>query len=698
MMMKKNNRITVIICFFLALLFAMVTMVSCNTPPDPKYFKDGVQYGEVEGLFRERWWNFYERGVSFSDGGFWEEAASDFKQAIRQRDTDQYRARTYGMHFTDYFPYRDLGVAYYHLGEYDKAMEALEKSFEMVETSKTKFYLNEVRKSRLKAANVDGQAPAVTVAGIEPGTATNSFSLSLDGIAKSETYTRDVVINEEPLFIELAEKELSFGTQVTLKNGLNEITIRSTDLLGNLTEEKIEVFGDFQGPAVNINNYTDNQEVSESRVVLRGALADASGITSLQINDQVLAYNKEREVDFTFTLDLIEGENKILFAATDAVGNTTTGALNLVYVPALAEKRENDRHPNTDPMRLAMHGSGLLDTGQHLLFTGAVPQQMGQHFRLDLKDLTDTQTVYYENIYIDGSVTGIHDIQSVSMNGIPQFILPGRTIYFSQILQLDEGENTITLEVADAEGNVASKSVTVVREVPTVRQIGSRMSVAVMPFDIQGDAVSASGVVYDNLVSAFFDQQRFNIVTRGDELEAVLRELKLSQTDLVDRNKAVQVGRLVAAEGILMGTIRETQNSIEIYARLVNTETSAVFDAKDVYAQDKSLPQIRYITNGLALKFKHSFPLLEGMVIKSDGRSIYADFGSVQNIRKDMKFIVFREGEKIVHPITGKVLGSDLEELGVATVVNVFDDMSVGRLLADFDTAKIAVQDLIITK
>ena len=59
-------------------------LLSCNTPPDPKYLKDGVQYGVVKGLFRERWWNFYERGLSFSAGGFWNEAVADFAEALRQ--------------------------------------------------------------------------------------------------------------------------------------------------------------------------------------------------------------------------------------------------------------------------------------------------------------------------------------------------------------------------------------------------------------------------------------------------------------------------------------------------------------------------------------------------------------------------------------------------------------------------------------
>lgn len=284
------------------------------------------------------------------------------------------------------------------------------------------------------------------------------------------------------------------------------------------------------------------------------------------------------------------------------------------------------------------------------------------------------------------------------INNSPLVIIPGRSVYFNQLIELKKGENKFTFVVEDAKGNKTSKTIKIVRVVPKVHQIGSRMSLAILPFVTKGETSMAGNILYDNIVSGFIDQNRFNIVSRGDELEAVLRELKLSKTDLVDRSTAVKVGKLVAAEGILMGTIHETKDSLEVYARLVNTETSTIFDAKDVYGQDKSLAQIQYLTNGLALKFKHSFPLLEGMVIKVSKNSIYADFGSAQRIKKEMKFIVFREGETIVHPVTGKVLGSESEELGVATVVNVFKDMSMGKLRAEFDPAKIRIKDLVITK
>jgi len=604
------------------------------------------------------------------------------------------------MHFVDYFPHRDLGAAYYHTGDYESALRELELSLSSVDTGKTKFYLNKVRKALLEASGADTAPPAISITSLAAGEVTNSFKMKLEGEVTDDSYAETIVINDDPLFVELADKKIAFSKEIKLKKGINRIKIQTSDLLGKVTEKEIEVFGDFEGPLVNVSNFVDGQEVGENKVVLTGALADATGITTFKINDQILAYNKEREVEFTFALNLDEGTNKVAFAATDITGNTTRGEMNLVYVPTLAQEKLTPVYARKrrEPIRLALRGSGILDTGQHRLFAAAVPTQTEQHFRLNLKDLADTQTVYFDTMYVDGSITGISEIKTVTINGSPLFIIPGRTIYFNQLIELDEGENRLTIEVEDAEGNKASKAVTIVREVPKIHQIGSRLSMAILPFETKGELTSASTIIYDNLVNAFFNQGRFNVVARGAELEAVLRELNLSATELVDKSKAVKVGKLAAAEGILMGSIRETKDAIEIYARFINTETSTILEVKDVYGQDKSLPQLQYLTNGLALKFKHSFPLIEGMVVKTKGNDIYADFGSMKRIKKEMRFIVFREGEEIVHPVTGKVLGSDSEELGIATVVQVFEDMSLGKLLADFDATQIKVQDLIITK
>ncbi len=672
--------------------------------PNPAYVKNGKEYGTVKGTFRHRWWNFYERALSFAEGGFYEESVNDLKLAIQQRYEDQRSARTYGMHFVDYFPHRELGVVYYHMGKYEDAEKELETSLSTADTGKAKHYLNMVRKVLLEASNADIAPPTINLSTVSGGEITNHLKLQLEGEVEDDSYAHKIAINEDAVFIELSAKKLPFSKEIKLKKGINEIKIKTIDLLGKVAEKKVKVIADFEGPAFKINNFFDGQAVGDTKVVLNGALADATGITSLKINDQVIAYNKERDVEFAVAVALAEGENKILLAATDVAGNTTSGKLNLTYVPGLAQHQPflkdspGNLYNRKEPILLAFNGTVISDTGQNILLSAAKPQKPGAAFRLNFNDLIETQTVYYNTMFVDGSATGANEIKSVTINGTPLLILPGRTIYFNQLMELQEDENKITIEVQDVKGNTASKTVTIVYKVQQVHQIGSRISLAVMPFEIKGEPSLSSGLVYDNLINAFIEQNRFNIVTRGDELETVLREQKLSQTALVDKSTAIRVGKLVAAEDILMGTIHETKDAIEIYARFVNTETSTIMEAKDVYGQDKSLSNIQYLTNGLALKLKHAFPLVEGMVIMIKGKSIFADFGSFQRVKKEMKFIIFKLGETIVHPVTGKVLGRETKELGVATVVNVFEDMSIGELVAGFDLGKVHVEDLIITK
>ena len=56
----------------LAVLTAL--FVSGCAEQKDQYTRDGNEYGTTSGSFRGRWWNYYERGRSFSDGRFHKEA------------------------------------------------------------------------------------------------------------------------------------------------------------------------------------------------------------------------------------------------------------------------------------------------------------------------------------------------------------------------------------------------------------------------------------------------------------------------------------------------------------------------------------------------------------------------------------------------------------------------------------------------
>ena len=142
--MKKYTP-TILLLFLIA---AVLWTGGCAQQPAGKvYVKDGKEYGKTSGyIFRHKWWNYYERGISYAEGEFYEDAIGDFTQAINQRPGDQRMARTYGMHFIDYFPHRELGIIHYQRGDLAAARKELELSLSQYPSAKARYYLDRVRK------------------------------------------------------------------------------------------------------------------------------------------------------------------------------------------------------------------------------------------------------------------------------------------------------------------------------------------------------------------------------------------------------------------------------------------------------------------------------------------------------------------------------------------------------------------------
>ncbi|MBM3225694.1 MAG: hypothetical protein FJZ47_18105, partial [Candidatus Tectomicrobia bacterium] len=78
----------------------LLVLLGCAVEQGTVQIKGGKPYGVTSSdVWRGRWWNYYERGVSYAEGEFWDEAIRDLQEALKQRDSDQRRARTYGLHF-----------------------------------------------------------------------------------------------------------------------------------------------------------------------------------------------------------------------------------------------------------------------------------------------------------------------------------------------------------------------------------------------------------------------------------------------------------------------------------------------------------------------------------------------------------------------------------------------------------------------
>jgi len=218
----------------------------------------------------------------------------------------------------------------------------------------------------------------------------------------------------------------------------------------------------------------------------------------------------------------------------------------------------------------------------------------------------------------------------------------------------------------------------VVRKIPKALQLGQRMSLTVFPFEQQGKVSSGGLVFQDNLIDALVNQKRFRVLER-DKLDVILEEQKLSRTKLVDRNTALKIGRLAAAQSLITGTIVESRQGIEVVGRLIDTETSEILDTEDVYDEVKDIQGIKLLAEGMAIKLHIEFPLVEGLVIERKKDDIFTDLGN-QTLKIGRRLIVYRE-EPMKHPLTGKVIGADNIIMGRARVSQVMPEMSKAELL-----------------
>lgn len=683
------------------LISLLITLVGC-VAQKPTYTIDGKEYGVTSGLFRDRWWNYYERGVSFSEGGLYQEAISDFQTAISKRKNDQWRSRTYGMHFVNYFPHRELGQIYYQLRMYAEAIEELEASLNTAESAKAKYYLNKARKGLLEETKSDKSLPTLKISSPLDGEITNNFSVKLTGAVEDDSFVSSISINTLPLFLELSARQVLLDEELALKKGINEIKVNASDLVGKNTESTLVVFVDREGPLITI----EDQTIQGSKVAISGFVTDSTGIKTLTINGrrvplaQGSAANpgwqrNGQEVNFQEEIELPGGTDNVVLEAEDLAGNVTTANLFANDTPQDSIARKPSTNSTASPLLTSyLSYSAVVIPSQYALLEDLTDKNP---LNILIKELSESQTVFYDTLFLEGEIRGNNKIRSLTINDEPILKRQGKRIFFNHLIKLEDGVNKFSIAAVDVVGNETNRVINVTRKTQKIRQIGSRMSISLLPIKHQGEPSALGTVVNDTLTAAFVNQRRFRMIER-ERMEEVLRELELGQTELVDAETASKIGKIVVADAILIGSIYETKHSIEVFTRLVNTETSTIMAAKDVYDEDKSMAGLKAILEGLALKYKNTFPLLEGLIIQKNGEVILVDLGSNKNIKPDMGLILFREGEEIKHPVSGALLGSESIELGAAKVENVYDEFARATITDKEKSHQIETLDRVITK
>ncbi len=228
-----------------------------------------------------------------------------------------------------------------------------------------------------------------------------------------------------------------------------------------------------------------------------------------------------------------------------------------------------------------------------------------------------------------------------------------------------------------------------------VPQVGSRLAIAVLPFDGKGAAAKFKDVVTNKLINELVNSRRFKVIERS-AIDKIITEQKVQASGAVDDKTAVKLGKIAGADALVIGTVTVIDNSLKVSVRLVDVETAETLVAQDANSENTSQQVIDNTVGNAATLVINELPIIEGDIIKVDADELFIDIGSVNGVKRGTKCVVFREGESIKHPISGEILGKKVTRLGEIIVIQVNDKFATVKSI---DTEQnIQVGDKVIIK
>ena len=303
-------------------------------------------------------------------------------------------------------------------------------------------------------------------------------------------------------------------------------------------------------------------------------------------------------------------------------------------------------------------------------------------------------TVFTDRIFIEGVITDNTGVDELLVNQVPLLIKKGTRVRFSYILNLAHGENSIVFRAKDKSENHVKKQLLITRKRNADVRFEERLSLAVLPFRKNPVFSQLALGVHQRLLSALSKLDRFRLVER-QKLAAMIREQQMGSTRLFHPNTALEFGRMALVQAVISGEIVPAEPGFKILAKLVDTETAEVLSVCSVHHPDPCPPVIKDLAWCLALKFNRDLPLVDGYVTDIQGNRIQVNLGR-DALKPGRGLIIYRK-EPVVHPSTGKILGTDNRILGRAKVKEIMQNSSFALVSGTFKN-RIRPMDRVVTR
>jgi len=232
----------------------------------------------------------------------------------------------------------------------------------------------------------------------------------------------------------------------------------------------------------------------------------------------------------------------------------------------------------------------------------------------------------------------------------------------------------------------------------TIKLVGERMSVAVLPFENKGASKDLGDIILDKMITALFSQERFKVIERT-QLDKILQEQQLALSGVLDASTAAELGKGLGVDAIIMGSVAATRSgSLSIDARAIDTESAIIIVAHDAYSGSADVLSVKNTVENLANKFTKSLPLVSGTIIQvNTDKTVLLDVGRSGGLKKGLKCVVYKEGPELIHPMTGKKLGRKTIILGEVLITESLEKFATAHIIND-TSQQITMGDKFITK
>ena len=170
----------------------------------------------------------------------------------------------------------------------------------------------------------DNEPPFIIVASPADNFVTSSNSIMVKGLTEPGA---TVVVGGFPA----TNVNGVFNINLTLKDGLNQVILKATDMAGNEQQLVINITFDNVAPTLTIEFPTDNMQTSSTNVTISG---DIDGAKALWINGKAVDLSKVVNKKYSYTVPLAVGNNPITVSAQDSVGNMAQKTVNVVRAKA----------------------------------------------------------------------------------------------------------------------------------------------------------------------------------------------------------------------------------------------------------------------------------------------------------------------------------------------------------------------------